>query len=362
MSSLLLKLFHIAVEKKKAMQISKELRIPGLIMSPTPDLSFPPGFSLGLPGLQSNAYDDPSFVQKVVDMSAPPEDVETMNRPSNPTVAFSYSILPWADGTHTKIQEWMYLFIQQYVDKDKKVVNMIPFWKLNLESYGHHYAHKNSSSKTAEQTKFDGFMKEYGEEALLAYDRMPFIFSGKEATDMEEYKRLALKPEFRLLQKYGQLNTWRHIGTCISKQEATGAFSHLNHLDDTEHITNVGVAVAGGYGPGLNIFGGRQVVGQGTKLYLIGRRATLPNGDAGPFRYEPYASREREYPPYHLTHYKDDSKRICESIVIFIGTCKSNKERDPSPNQIKLAMGYTGDAQSCYEACGFLPKIDILLA
>lgn len=340
------------------MNISKQLRIPGPALNLGVDLSFPPNLSLGLPGITSNVIDDPSFVQQVVAAGAiPEEDVETMEQPSNQTITFSYSILPWADNTHIKIQEWMYLFAQRYLDSDRKIYNVIPFWKLSLECFSHYHNFVNATAKTSDHQEFERLTKIYGDEILYAYDAMPKIFEGN--GDLATYKRLALRPEFRYLTSYGLTETWAYIGTCLSKQEATGAFAHVNHLDNTSFVSNIGVA-AGGTIPGLNIFGGKQLVYQGTKLWLIGRRVTTAKGTPGPFRFEPYASRDREYPPRILTTYIDWSGRICRSIIIEIGTCKSNRERDPSQNQIKQAMGYTGDAQSCYEACGFLPKIDIV--
>ena len=100
---------------------------------------------------------------------------------------------------------------------------------------------------------------------------------------------------------------------------------------------------------------------QGTKLFLVGRRKPRSDGTPGPFQFEPYAYRGREYLPRYMRKYKDESGRFCRSVVICIGTCKSNKERDPSQYQINRAMGYAGDAQDCYEACGYLPRIDIIL-
>ena len=108
-----------------------------------------------------------------------------------------------------------------------------------------------------------------------------------------------------------------------------------------------------------NIWGTRQHVKPGAKLFLILKRVEQADGSYGHFQWIPYASCTRDYPPKHLMTYRDESGRTCRSFVQYVGVCSENMEREPARGQIEMAMGMMGGAQQAYDAFGALPSITV---
>lgn len=276
---------------------------------------------------------------------------ESPDFPTNTTISYSYAIYPWADKTHEYIQPGMLTFVSKHLNQKYKLYNMAPIWKINIESRMHFHRANDQyiPQNNAELTEFKKMLKTHGEDALF--------LRNTDSQDLKAFRNLAVKAEYRYLTKFGILSHWNFCGAVLSKGESTGPATFLDMHQDTDQMFVVGCAL-GERARVANIWGRVQA---GSKLFLILRRVRTLKQENGEFQFVAYASRERDYPPSHLTTYMDDSGRRCRAFVLCIGTCTESFEREPSSSQIELNAGHFGTVQQAYESYGTAPHIIVQL-
>lgn len=300
-------------------------------------------------GLPLNAADS-GWVQSAAaytNYGLPADYSEVPQFQANVSITYSYSVYPWHDKTHQYIQQGMLVFVSKHVNQKFKLYNMAPVWKLNIEARTHYYTANNEFENVgdAEMAQFKELLKKHGE-AGIHHDK--------------KFLALARKPEYRYLTKYGILSHWNFVGSVLSKGESQAPNAYLDMHSDTDIVYVVG-CVLGERARVGNIWGSRNTVKPGTKLFLILRRVPQADGTFGQFQWEPYASCTRDIPPRSATHYRDESGRSCRGFVLYVGVCTENMERDPANGQIDMAMGLFGGVQQAYEAFGTLPSIQVQL-
>jgi len=316
--------------------------------------------SLGLP---SNAT-APGWIQSAASYTnyGQPADYSVVPQfLANVSITYSYSIYPWQDRTHEYIQQGMLAFVTRHINQKFKLYCMAPIWKINIEAKTHYVMANNQYENVgnAELAEFQGLLAQHGESVLGDYHSA--LRRGTLDDNLRTIKRfydLAQKPEYRYLTKFGILSHWNFVGSVLSKGESTGPATYLDMHSDTDIVYVVG-CVLGERARVGNIWGGRSVVHPGTRLFLILKRVELANGKYGEFQWVPYASRTREYPPRHMTNYRDESGRTCSAFVLYVGVCTESMEKDPSSGQIEMATGLIGGVQQAYEAHGSLPSIQV---
>ncbi len=276
---------------------------------------------------------------------------------ANVAITHAYTIHPWADKTHEYIQQGMIVFLSRYVNQRFRMHNMAPVWKLNIEQRLHYFKANNpyEDGADASMQEFQRMLKEYGEAGLEAYHKYRQDETGGE---LKKFHMMALKPEYRYLTKFGILQNWNFIGSCQSKGESQAPNAYLDMHSNTDIAYVVG-CILGERARVGNIWGTRQHVKPGSKLFLILTRTRKGDNEFGHFQWIPYATCTRDYPPQHLLSYRDESGRMCRSFVLSVGVCTENLEKEPAVGQIERAMGMMGNAEHAFDAFGALPSIII---
>lgn len=282
----------------------------------------------------------------------PPESTtETPEFEDNPSIVTKFTIYPWSDGTHEKIQPGMLLFISRFThQKFKRVNNMAPLWKLNIDAREQFFKARNRLDPF--KTMLEGAGG--GDMALEDYHQ-----AQKEGRLTAEHRALkgyydaAQKGENRYLSRHGILSHWNFVGSCLSKGESTGAFSYMDMHDATDTMWIVGVTM-GRRADISNIWGRLH---EGDHLFLILRRVK----DKEHFQFIPWIGRERTYPPLSLRTYMDASGRSCPAYILYVGLVVASRHAPPSQSQMDVACGLIGSVQQAYEAYGTLPSITVEL-
>jgi hypothetical protein len=275
---------------------------------------------------------------------------------ANVSITYSYSIYPWMDKTHQYIQQGMLVFTSKHMNQKFKLYNMAPVWKLNIEARNHYVKANNpfEADGDLELAEFKQLLELYGEAGLEHCHRNSESCTG----DLKRFYNMARKDEYRYLTKFGILSHWNFTGSVLSKGESQAPNAYLDMHSDTDICYVVG-CVLGERARVGNIWGTRQHVKPGAKLFLILRRVEKADGTYGMFQWVPYATCTRDYPPKHLLSYRDESGRTCRSYVQYVGVCSENMEREPAHGQIEMAMGIMGSTEQAYEAFGSLPSIQV---
>lgn len=286
-----------------------------------------------------------------------PAVTSTPEREANKSIVYGHTIIPWADGTHRFTQPGMIAFNSRYLDPRYKLTNMAPIFKVNMElrKCSNNFYYPNPDTPlTQEALTFKRFLETYGENGIKNYydyetgKNPDFANAGKEFDECKLFYRLAFKPEYAGLTKWGILHRWNFCGIVLSKGESTGAAVYLDHHDSSD-TTYVAGVVHGEAARANDIWG----VGlkRGHHLFLILKRVGRH------FEWTPYCS-TREYPPRRLISYEDDSKMPCRAHVQYVGLCTEKRERDVSQAQIEGALGFIDfDVEKAYKMNGSLSQI-----
>jgi len=268
---------------------------------------------------------------------------------SDNSIVYTYTIYPWEDKTHLQIQEYMLVFVNKALDRQFKLFNMAPIYQLNIimnKKYSHF---KNANTRTAEATELERLLQIYGEQGLKMAEYTADNPLGT-AAELAELKRHAEMPDLLHVTRHGILMNWNFCGAVVSKGESTGAFSYVDHHENSQMTSVVGVVV--GQRARINNIWGEVKVGD--KLYLI---LTKPKGKNTEFQWVPYCNSKYEYPI--VKDYTDESGRKCRPFIQYIGICTENKDRTPTKYQRDVAIGLFGNMQQAYEIHGNLPCIQV---
>jgi len=268
------------------------------------------------------------------------------------SIVYTYTIYPWEDGTHRQIQEYMLVFIGNNLDREYKLYNMAPIYKLNILMREKFEEYKNPRSRSDKAAELRGLLEIRGERGV----KLAQYQTGNNeeiAPNSKQLRDLVDSSEFAYVTRHGILKNWNFCGAVVSKGEATGAFSYIDHLDDSQMTSVVGVVV-GQRARVSNIWG---KVAPGDRLYLILHRKDTDS----PFQWVPYKTRGA-YPKDDgevSLSYKDESGVECRCFIQYIGMCTENKERDCTNYQKDCVLGRYGNAQKAYESYGNLGCIQV---
>lgn len=304
-----------------------------------------PGSTVNIGGPQSASL--LKFAQPPNDsMGFPVIPVETENpeESANGTVTYSYPLYPYADKTHEYIQPGMLTFISKHIDPKYKIFNMVPIFKMNIMQNEAWKEFQSSNDTTV--TTFRTMLSEYGERVLDEY-------RGQKLEDdrMSEFFKLAKRPEFKYITKFGILNAWNFAAPVLTKGESTGPGVFMDHHSSTD-IVFVASVNAAKQARVSNVWG-KAAPGDRLRLFL-----TKKDGPNSPFIWIPYNLGPRQYAPRKFTKYEDLSGRTCDSHQEKVGTVSLAPERDTMPSQCQMALGYYNDnVKDAYEANGSLTTL-----
>lgn len=281
----------------------------------------------------------------------PPESSGTTYFPANTPIMYSYTMMPWLDGTERHIKEYMLVFNHAGVDHRRGITNVVPIFKLNalLRLGGDRFkaAKQNGNGKA---TEFQGYMDAMGESILdsyhhaLNYDVRVAESMRNAYPNLASYYAMAKQDEFVYLTKFGITLNWRFSGAVVSKGESTGPDSYSDVETSTEAIFTVGVALAK-RACVHNLWEGK--MDAGTRLFLI-----LNRNEKGIYQYVPYSTKTREYPSYNMRfNGSEDAHIICVGFV-----------REPPATKIDsdssaIAAGLTTDQKAAYMRTAMLPTM-----
>ena len=321
-----------------------------------------PTGAMVLPG-QSYTPGEPIIPINALPRSAQGADPSFMDyKPSNygspfieddTSIVQPYMLNTWHDDHQNRIRTGMLVFSANHIDKAYGRTTWATIAKVN-ETLRSNYmdfkkvADENSTLKQYLEANPENRVAEYAA-------RVKCGLPGNQA-DSEGYTSATTHETNWALTTYGIMRKWTFLGVVQTMDRAESA-SHYSY----DQQFRSGAAVTDKKATVYNVWGNKDKVVSGSKLWLILKRVKTRGGGWGHFQYEPYVSRNQEIPPRSARYFLDQSSTVQLGQCIYVGTVYRPPVKNPMENARLLSIGVGGSESQSFEAIAAMPLMEIQL-
>jgi hypothetical protein len=332
----------------------------------------PGNFGLSGPGTSSIPWQPTGTggplgkVANFLNRGIPSSDHGHVTLKSHDFVQHQYLLPPTSDGASRKLMRGMLTFAIREMDKDDNSTMIYSLSMINQLARDQWNDFVLDTSPTsayydAEKRQFLEWMKKYGDNGLINYDKYVRSGSkgqyGKDATTMSElaqFHTMAIQDGYCYLTLYGFLRKVNWHGCVMNTNQSEG----IHMYDDTDsymHYVQANVGLAKRMLVG-QCFGSSDEITTGSKTWItLTRQLCGGSGQYGCFVLTPGGSK-MDVRPRHLAYVDESGARVTGHFW-YVGTVIEPANWSPQKGSIDAAnnVGSHTDANDALNAFGGLP-------
>lgn len=281
-------------------------------------------------------------------------------------ISKQFMCAPFHDETNLLIMPEMLCFTVNMVDPDTGSSQVLTLSKVNqiMHDEWEHFLEQAKNYPDSPQGTFYKALETYGEVGLMNYHRakMEGRLDDTYDSNLKSFYDRSLEDDYHWLTRFGILHHISFAGSVINTNRAIG-LETMDRTSYSDHYTTVNVCLAK-RARVANVFGPATEIKTGSKLWLILRRKSKPNGaHVGAFQIVPGGSAKYDYPLASQLEYNDPSNKTERAFFWRVGSVLRQGDSSPAGISIQEAanLGYKCSERQAYEAHGTLPTLYVAL-